>query len=110
MRRDLFLRILAGSQNNDKYFIQKPNASKSQMFSGGQKMTVALKMLAHGTPADALDDAYRIAETIALETLDKFCQSLVDVFSTEYLRSSNEDDVVRIQMKKKKIQNLTVER
>lgn len=40
--------------------------------SGEQKMAAALRMLAYGTPANALHDAYRIAETTALETLNKF--------------------------------------
>jgi len=56
-------------------------------------MTAALRMLTDGTPADALDDAYRIAESTALENLDHFCQAIVDIYRTEYLRSPNEADV-----------------
>ena len=59
-------------------------------------MTAAMRMLAYGTPADALDDPYRIAESTALETLEKFCQAVVDVYGEEYFRSPNEADVVRI--------------
>ena len=96
MRRNLFLRILAGIQGNNDYFKYKHNASKTQGLSGEQKMTAAMRMLAYATPADALDDAYRIAESTALEILETFCQAVVDVYGEEYLRSSNEADVVRI--------------
>ena len=96
MSRPLFLRILESIQQNNNYFVYKQDAAKKQGLSGHQKMTAALRMLAYGTPADALDDAYRIAESTALENLDHLCQSVVDIYGTEYLRSPNEADITRL--------------
>ena len=96
MSRPLFIRILESIQQNNYYFVFKQDAAKKHGLSGHQKMTAALRMLAYGTPADALDDAYRIAESTALENLDHFCQSVVDIYGTEYLRSPNKADVTRL--------------
>ena len=46
MRRSLFLRILECVKQHEKYFIFKPNASRTMGLTGIQKLTTALRMLA----------------------------------------------------------------
>ena len=96
MRRSLFLSILEGIQQHDKYFTFRESAAKAQGLTGYQKMTAAMRMLAYGSPADAQDETLRIAESTGLETLKRFCQAIVDVYGSEYLRSPNEADVTRL--------------
>jgi hypothetical protein len=42
-------------------------------------------MLAYGTAADMLDEYLKVAESIALECLEKFVHGVLDVFSSKYL-------------------------
>ena len=96
MRRPLFNRILAAIRNHDRYFTFRPNASKTQGFSGHQKMTAAMRMLAYGCPADSIDETLRISESTVLESLDRFCQAICNIYGDEYVRRPNEADVQRL--------------
>ena len=75
MRRSLFLRILSKVEAHEPYFIQKRNNVKKLGLSSLQKMTAALRMLAYGVTADFLDEYVRIAKSIAMMSLKKFCCS-----------------------------------
>ena len=53
-------------------------------------------MLAYGSPGDIQEDYARMAESITLECLYKFCRAMVGVFGGQYLRSPNAEDTARI--------------
>jgi len=55
-----------------------------------------MRMLAYGTPADALDEYLKIGKSTALVCLDKFAQGVIDVFGGEYLRRPTREDVESI--------------
>src|SRR3954470_21811758 len=55
-----------------------------------------MRLLAYGAPADAADDYLRIAESIALDCLYRFCRAVIAVFGEEYLRSPTAEDTARI--------------
>ena len=59
-------------------------------------MTVAVRMLAYGVTADFMDEYVRIEETTAMENLKKFVAAMVDIFSEEYLRSPNNENIARL--------------
>ena len=59
-------------------------------------MTAALRILAYGVAADFTDKYVRIGESIAIECLKKFVEAIVDIYSTEYLRSPNSNDIARL--------------
>ena len=61
-----------------------------------QKMTAALGILAYGVAVDSTDEYVRIEESIAVESLKKFVKAVVNVFSEEYLRSPNSNDIARL--------------
>ncbi|XP_030925833.1 uncharacterized protein LOC115952740 [Quercus lobata] len=96
MRRSLFLRILFKVEAHELYFIQKRNAAKKLGLSPLQKMTVALRMLAYGVAADFMDEYVRITETTAITSMKKFVATVVAIFSEEYLRSLNNEDIARL--------------
>ncbi|XP_074377458.1 uncharacterized protein LOC141718979 [Apium graveolens] len=60
------------------------------------KVTAALRMLAYGTAADAVDDYVRIGESTTIESLKRFVEAIVEVFGAEYLRGPNDEDVARL--------------
>jgi hypothetical protein len=53
-------------------------------------------MLAYGTAADVLDEYLKVAESTALECLEKFVEGVVKVFGGEYLRSPTVHDLERL--------------
>ena len=59
-------------------------------------MTAALRMLAYGVMANFIDEYVRIAETIAITSLKNFVAAAVAIFSEEYLRSPNNEDIARL--------------
>ncbi|XP_075645877.1 uncharacterized protein LOC142617071 [Castanea sativa] len=96
MKRSLFLRIQSKVEAHDSYFVQKRNSANKLGLSSLQKITAALRMLAYGVSGDLLDEYVRIGETIALESLKKFVTAIIDVFSEEYLRKPNNEDIARL--------------
>lgn len=64
--------------------------------SSEQKVTAALRILAYGVAADAIDEYVRCAETTATQILHRFCAAIVKTYQAVYLRSPNEQDLERI--------------
>ncbi|XP_075670194.1 uncharacterized protein LOC142639957 [Castanea sativa] len=96
MSRYLFLNIISKVETHDPYFVQKRNCGKKLGLSSFQKITAALKMLAYGVTGDFMDEYVRIGETTVLQSLEKFVTTMVDIFSEEYLRKPNNEDIVRL--------------
>ncbi|XP_028081098.1 uncharacterized protein LOC114282590 [Camellia sinensis] len=53
-------------------------------------------MLAYGVAADFMDEYVRIGESTAIESLKYFVKAVVDIFSNEYLRSPNSNDIAKL--------------
>ncbi|XP_050242112.1 uncharacterized protein LOC126691075 [Quercus robur] len=96
MSRSLFLRIQSRVETYESYFIQKRDGAQKWGLSSLQKITAALRMLAYGVTADFMDEYVRIGESTAMKSLKKFVKAVVDIFSKEYLRSPNNDDIARL--------------
>ncbi|XP_042968395.1 uncharacterized protein LOC122301247 [Carya illinoinensis] len=96
MSRPLFLRILNEVESYEPYFVQiRDNAGRLGL-SSMQKITAALRMLAYGVTGDFMDEYIRIDESTAMESLKRFSETIVNVFSDEYLRSPNANDIARL--------------
>ncbi|XP_026456900.1 uncharacterized protein LOC113357675 [Papaver somniferum] len=93
MRRELFNRILADVVSRNPYFAQKRDACGILGLSPRQKVTAAIRMLAYGCAADAIDEYLRIGETTVLEATRRFCKTIVVLYGKEYLRSPTAGDV-----------------
>lgn len=96
MKRPLFLRIHNAVRDHDSYFVQKRNAAGLLDLSSLQKITSALRILAYGESADRVDEYLRIGESTSILCVKKFAKAVVEIFSDEYLRSPNSDDIVRL--------------
>ena len=96
MKRSLFLLIQSKVEAHDSYFVQKRNSAGKLGLSSLQKITTALRMLVYGVSGDFIDKYVRIGETTALENLKKFVTAVIDVFSEEYLRKPNNEDIARL--------------
>ena len=96
MSRPLFIRILNEVESYEPYFVQKRDNCGRLGLSSMQKITAALRMLTCGVTRDFMDEYIRIGETTAMESLKKFTETLVNVFSSEYLRPPNANDILRL--------------
>ncbi|XP_075663459.1 uncharacterized protein LOC142633070 [Castanea sativa] len=96
MSRSLYLHIHSRVEATEPYFVQKRNAANTLGLSSLQKMTAAIRMLAYGVSANFMDECLRIGETTAIKSLKKFVKAVVSIFSEEYLRSPNNNDIARL--------------
>jgi len=93
MHQPLFLKIVSDIENHDNYFSRKADAVGKLGLYPIQKITSALRIIAYGNAADANDEYLWISESTSHESLDHFCQAVIDLYSSEYLPSPNEKDV-----------------
>jgi hypothetical protein len=96
MRRPLFERIVHALGEWSPEFTQRKDALDRDGLSPLQKCTSAIRQLAYGTPADALDEYLKIAESTSVKCLKMFVQGVIHKFGDEYLRRPNVDDVQRL--------------
>ena len=96
MNHSLFLRIHSAIEAHEPYFIQKRDVARRLGLSSLQKMTVTIRMLAYRVIGDLMDEYVRIGENTAIESFKKFVKAVISVFSDEYLRSSNSNDIARL--------------
>jgi hypothetical protein len=85
MHRPL-LKIVEDVTAHNQYFKQKHDALGRPGLYPVQKITSALRMLAYGGAADLNDKYIRIAESTSLQALNKFCSSIIELYSKEFLR------------------------
>ncbi|KAI4978643.1 hypothetical protein ZWY2020_015396 [Hordeum vulgare] len=96
MRRPLFERIVHALGEWSPEFTQRKDALHRDGLSPLQKCTAAIRQLAYGTPADALDEYLKIAESTSVKCLKLFVEGVVHIFGDEYMRRPNVDDVQRL--------------
>jgi hypothetical protein len=92
MRRSLFCYILERVCARDVYFVQKRDAAGLLGLSSRQKITAALRMLALGVCADAMDDYCRTSDSTAMECMGRFCAAVRAEFGDYYLRKPTYED------------------
>ena len=96
MNHSLFLRIHSSVEAHEPYFIQKRDAVRRLGLSSLQKMTIAIRTLAYGVTGDLMDEYVRIGESTAIESFKKIVKAVISIFSDEYLRSPNNNDIARL--------------
>ncbi|CAJ2645104.1 unnamed protein product [Trifolium pratense] len=96
MQKHLFLRIVGDLSSSDNYFTQRADAAKKEGISPLAKCTTAIRMLAYGMAADAVDEYIKIGGTTALECLRRFCKGIIRLYEQEYLRAPTQDDLQKI--------------
>ncbi|XP_048438603.1 uncharacterized protein LOC125476466 [Pyrus x bretschneideri] len=93
MRRHVFERLLRDVQHVNPYFRQKWDRAGRPGLSPHQKVTIALRMMAYGSPVDSIDETYDMSKSTCLDTLEQFCDTIVQVYKNEYLREPNQKDL-----------------
>ncbi|MFS8010699.1 putative harbinger transposase-derived protein [Helianthus anomalus] len=96
MSKRLFLRIVSDLEANYDYFKQKPDARGYLGFTGIQKCTSALRILAYGNTTDINDEYLKMAEKTTRDSLEHFCRGIIDVYGARYLRTPTWEDLQKI--------------
>ncbi|XP_022030971.1 uncharacterized protein LOC110931906 [Helianthus annuus] len=96
MSRRLFTRIANDLAGLDPFFTQRPDARNYEGFTTLQKCTAAIRQLAYGTVADALDEYLQMSARTTRECLYRFCHNVVKLYSKKYLRKPNAYDVQQL--------------
>eukprot|EP00267_Zea_mays_P026722 XP_008655138.2 uncharacterized protein LOC103634585 [Zea mays] len=96
MHRHVFERLVDVVQQVDPYFIQRPNCAGEIGLSALQKVVAAVRILAYGIPADAVDEYICIGESTAHEALKHFCTAIQTAFGPYYLHAPNAEDIARL--------------
>ncbi|XP_057435838.1 uncharacterized protein LOC130728393 [Lotus japonicus] len=96
MQKHVFLRIVADLSSSDNYFTQRVDAAYKEGISPLAKCTTAMRMLAYGVAADAVDEYIKIEGTTTLECLRRFCKGIIRLYEHEYLRAPTEADLQKI--------------
>ncbi|XP_048609380.1 putative nuclease HARBI1 [Brassica napus] len=96
MNKPLFMRIVDRLSAEIPYFQQRRDATGRFGHSPLQKATAAIRMMAYGCPADAVDEYLRLGETTALLCLENFVEGIINLFGDEYLRRPTPEDLQRL--------------
>jgi hypothetical protein len=96
MRKHLFLHIVEALGNWSPYFRLRRDAFGKVGLSPLQKCTAAIRMMAYGTPADLMDEAFGVAESTTMECMINFVQGVRHLFGQQYLRRPTQQDVQRL--------------
>ncbi|XP_023633251.1 uncharacterized protein LOC111828755 [Capsella rubella] len=96
MNKNLFMRIVDRLTNEIPFFPQRRDATGRLGFSPLQKCTAAIRMLAYGCAADAVDEYLRIGETTSMKCMQHFLDGIIYCFGDEYLRKPTAEDLQRL--------------
>ncbi|XP_068304305.1 uncharacterized protein [Pyrus communis] len=96
IRHHVFKRLLHDVQQVNSYIRQKRDRAGRPGFSPHQKVTLALRMMAYGSPTNSIDKTHGMSESTCSDTLEQFCDTIVQVYKDEYLRKPNQEDLNRL--------------
>ncbi|XP_024014990.1 putative nuclease HARBI1 [Eutrema salsugineum] len=93
MNKTLFMFIVDRLSEEVPYFQQRRNATGRLGLTALQKCTAAIRMMAYGCAADAVDEYLRIGESTAILCLENFTSSIIELFGDQYLRRPTPEDL-----------------
>ncbi|XP_048593376.1 uncharacterized protein LOC125576901 [Brassica napus] len=96
MNKELFLRIVHRLSEHVPFFQRRRDAMGRFGLSPLQKCTAAIRLLAYGSAADAVDEYLRVGESTAISCLKHFNEGIIQLFGNEYLRRPTEEDLQRL--------------
>ena len=96
MNKSLFMGIVHRLSQKIEYFQPKEDAAGRSSLSPLQKCTTAIRQLAYGGAADAVDEYIRMGETTARNCLHNFTAGIIQLFGDYYLRRPTPEDLQRL--------------
>ena len=85
MNKPLFMHIVDRLSNKVDFFRQKRDGLGRLGLSALQKCKAAIRVLAYGTAADAVDEYLWLGETTTRSCVENFVEGIIYLFGDEYL-------------------------
>uniref|UniRef100_A0A0D3AS20 No apical meristem-associated C-terminal domain-containing protein n=1 Tax=Brassica oleracea var. oleracea TaxID=109376 RepID=A0A0D3AS20_BRAOL len=95
MNKPLFMKIVHRLSTKVEFFREKQDALGRSSLSPLQKCIAAIRVLAYGSSADAVDEYLRLGETTARSCVEHFVEGIIYLFDDEYLRRPTPADLQR---------------
>ncbi|XP_048591653.1 putative nuclease HARBI1 [Brassica napus] len=96
MNKSLFMHIVTRLADEVPFIQRRRDATGRFGLSGLQKATAAIRMMAYGCAADAVDEYLRLGESTAISCLENFVEAIITLFGNEYLRKPTPQDLQRL--------------
>ena len=96
MNKAVFMRIVDRLSENVPFFQQRRDVVGRLGLSPLQKCTAALRMLAYGCAADAVDEYLQLGKSTTLSCLSNFTEGVIQLFGDEYLGRPTPEDFQRL--------------
>lgn len=96
MRKSLFQKIVNDAMAFDPYFQQKMDAFGIPGIHPYVKVGSSLHMMAYNSPADALEEYFRLAESTAMESFERFINFIVIEYGPVYLGQLSPEELERL--------------
>ncbi|KAK1642069.1 hypothetical protein QYE76_059874 [Lolium multiflorum] len=96
MRCSLFVKIVQDCEAASDYFKHRRSAAGIMGFSGYQKISAAMRVLAYGIPTDYTHEYLRIGQDTTTESISSFVKLVIRLYGDVYLRAPNEQDTKRL--------------
>ena len=91
------MELLKAVEDHNSFFKQKCDAVGKLGASAVQKVTAAVRMLAYGKATDSLDQYCHLSESLILDSLMHFCNSIIHLYSEKYLALPTDADFKKIE-------------
>nr|XP_043618318.1 uncharacterized protein LOC122590043 [Erigeron canadensis] len=96
MSKRLFLKIVGDIEAKFSYFQEGYDARGKKSCTALQKCTLAIKQLYTGKPSDAYDEYLCMAAITGRESMEYFCDAVINLYQKEFLRRPTSHDVALI--------------
>uniref|UniRef100_A0A0D3AD31 Nuclease HARBI1 n=1 Tax=Brassica oleracea var. oleracea TaxID=109376 RepID=A0A0D3AD31_BRAOL len=96
MNKPLFMHIVDRLSNEVQFFQQKRDGLGRLSLSPLQKCTAAIRVLAYGSAADAVDEYLQLGATTTRSCLENFVDGIISLIGDEYLRRPTPADLQRL--------------
>ncbi|XP_020164427.1 uncharacterized protein [Aegilops tauschii subsp. strangulata] len=96
MGKNVFDHLYHGIRSFEDYFIFKNHDVGRIGFSGYQKCTAALRMLAYGTTAGSWDEYLWMSESTCGDDMVRFTTAVFEVIGPQYLREPTAGGIERL--------------
>lgn len=93
--KSVFFKVYNAIHGKD-IFVQRRDAAKKNGIHPLVRMTAALRIVAYGIAADAIDEYLQVSQDSVILSMKTFSKLCVEKFSAEYLGAPTEADLERI--------------
>ncbi|GJS72417.1 hypothetical protein Tco_0705258 [Tanacetum coccineum] len=101
MARPLFNEIVTAVIDQDPFFRNNIDCTGKEGISRLLKCTSSIRQLAYNVHSEFLDEYMQISKRTSRTALDHFCQAVMQIYGSEFLRKPTVTDVKKLYLRHK---------